>query len=760
MWDYRNNELDHGKTKILTLQERLSWYIESMHRLGLADESELLQALRYYHNVGIKKDRHYYELRDLFKERQVIQFLNSGVMPYDSDVDSMDSITEDAINGLDKEAEHLFQMGCQYQYSDRVFEDMDRAIACYQQAAELGLPEAQFEMAQRYELADGVEKNLLRACELYHKAAVQDHADAAYALAELYANGPGTVKQDHKRAYDWYEQAAKLDHPSGLCALGKCYEYGQGVKKDLKKAIESYARAADLKQADAEYRLGLCYKRGKGVSLDNKRAAECFSEAARQGHAAGQNNFGICFKHGVGVEQDKEQAVRWFEASAHQNHADAQYNLGICFKNGEGVNKDWAEAMKWLRKAATGGHVSAHYHLGLCYKLGDGPHIEKNGREAVKWFRIAAEKNHAPSQNNYGICFKRGIGVEKNLQQATEWFRRSGNRGHADAQYNLGRCYAQGEGVKKNLQAAVVWLCKAAEQGHKFSQSLLKKLMDELKGIDSAIYDNQLAKQFYSYAAGPILSKPDEKRKSTSTAKISDIQYFVLTDKGELWIKSGAQGSSLPTRLLKLDNVANLAQIKYKKRSRRSVKFDHETRTARHIDKFYKDHGLVCKCIAFTAYYAFLLAENGQIFWSDRRVDFIDVIYTPLSGSVNDSDVAGIFVFDQKLYSISGNLKQLSSQVIEQIDYRKRIDPINLQPPIQELVSEEEYNDLVFEPPSFCNTVINSDEDQAHRESAPAAGIQEVEPSVRHVTVNAGLFSEQPRRRCPMDEKNGVSFVR
>ena len=74
--------------------------------------------------------------------------------------------------------------------------------------------------------------------------------------------------------------------------LGVLYEKGKGVKQDLKKAVEWYRKAAEQGHAWGQNNLGELYEAGKGVKQDLKKAVEWYRKAAEQGNAWGQNNLG------------------------------------------------------------------------------------------------------------------------------------------------------------------------------------------------------------------------------------------------------------------------------------------------------------------------------------------------------------------------------------------------------------------------------------------------------------------------------------
>lgn len=64
-------------------------------------------------------------------------------------------------------------------------------------------------------------------------------------LGNLYYDGDG-VKQDYKKAREFWNKACEMGEADSCSILGYLYEIGQGVKQDYKKAMEFYGKACDL----------------------------------------------------------------------------------------------------------------------------------------------------------------------------------------------------------------------------------------------------------------------------------------------------------------------------------------------------------------------------------------------------------------------------------------------------------------------------------------------------------------------------------
>ena len=69
------------------------------------------------------------------------------------------------------------------------------------------------------------------------------------------------------------------------------YSKGTGVRQDYKKAFEWFTKAANQGDADAQYNLGAMYINGQGVRQDNSISKEWFGKACDNGKQAGCDRY-------------------------------------------------------------------------------------------------------------------------------------------------------------------------------------------------------------------------------------------------------------------------------------------------------------------------------------------------------------------------------------------------------------------------------------------------------------------------------------
>ena len=173
---------------------------------------------------------------------------------------------------------------------------------------------------------------------------------------------------------------------------------------ELSETPEQYRRflhlqAADKSDAEIQFALGRVYDFGEGVPEDDIEAVYWYTKAAEQGHVEAKYNLGIKYYRGEGVDKDYAEAVNWWEKAAEQGYADAQYYLGFMYYEGRGVTKDNIQAFRWYTEAAEQEHAVAQGILGVMYLEGKGiagSRIE-NEVQAYAWFNLSAASGYEPA---------------------------------------------------------------------------------------------------------------------------------------------------------------------------------------------------------------------------------------------------------------------------------------------------------------------------------------------------------------------------
>lgn len=188
--------------------------------------------------------------------------------------------------------------------------------------------EALYAEGQRWLTGDGCDVDVERAVACFRQAASQGHAEAQYQLSVCYDKGIG-VRRSISEAAKWCQMAAYGGHVQAQTEIGYCYEYGQGVVRNIKEAVRWYEIASDQGSIEAKNNLAFCYQKGRGVIKNVQKAIQLYQEAADAGHASAQYNLGFCYWYGEGIRADKPKAIELFRQSADNGNAKAVQMLKI-----------------------------------------------------------------------------------------------------------------------------------------------------------------------------------------------------------------------------------------------------------------------------------------------------------------------------------------------------------------------------------------------------------------------------------------------
>ena len=134
------------------------------------------------------------------------------------------------------ELSNAFKKAVSYEDGEGVPQDYQKAVALYEELAELGRPDAQYNLGVMYELGKGVPQDYSKALHWYNKAAENGNVDAQFDLGFMYFDGED-ILQDYQKALYWWEKAAENGDAWAQFNLGLTYERGEGVPQDVKQAL-------------------------------------------------------------------------------------------------------------------------------------------------------------------------------------------------------------------------------------------------------------------------------------------------------------------------------------------------------------------------------------------------------------------------------------------------------------------------------------------------------------------------------------------
>lgn len=149
------------------------------------------------------------------------------------------------------------------------------------------------------------------------------------ALAGTYEDGAkAQFNGDYRTALQYYQQAIEeSDDPRAINALGTMHERGEGVKQDYKKAVDYYFEAAQKGNAKAFGNVAAMYDRGLGVKKNQSFAFSTYIKGMNHGDGKSINNIGVMI--GKGELFDFNIVVAWamFAYATDKGDIEAPNNL-------------------------------------------------------------------------------------------------------------------------------------------------------------------------------------------------------------------------------------------------------------------------------------------------------------------------------------------------------------------------------------------------------------------------------------------------
>jgi TPR repeat protein len=253
-------------------------------------------------------------------------------------------------------------------------------------------------------------------------------------IARLYKEG------EEEDAHDLLSKMSQQGNSYALCAMGRIYRDGIGVKRNSQLARTFYEKASKNGLVDADIDLGYLYKKaGTNLPQNYEEAFACFSRAAQTNNSVAKTALGYMYAHGQGTSKDIGRAFALYSQAAAAGNTDAQCWLGYAYRNGVGTAKDDYKAFDWYQKSADAHDVPAMAMLGQAYREGRG--VGRDSEKAFYWYKRAALVDDEWSQGMLGYCYEKGIGVPKDQDKAELWYRRASARGDEHAHEALKRLH-------------------------------------------------------------------------------------------------------------------------------------------------------------------------------------------------------------------------------------------------------------------------------------------------------------------------------
>lgn len=242
-------------------------------------------------------------------------------------------------------------------------------------AASNGQVEAAATLAQGFEQGWFGKRDLSEAANWWYRAGDLGQAEARQRFLSLYLDGL-TATIGGPAGVRWLEQLAAQEDIRAILALGRIYEFGEGMVVDHGKAQAWYRQAAIAGNIEAQYRLGamllaepaawrLLYK-DIAREKDNTERDRLYPTRDAAQSAAGNDRWIDILRPGM------VRGEYWLSRAALRGHPQAALTLGEAYLNGRDLPFDLGQAMRWLSAAALAGEPKAMVELADLAALGQG----------------------------------------------------------------------------------------------------------------------------------------------------------------------------------------------------------------------------------------------------------------------------------------------------------------------------------------------------------------------------------------------------
>lgn len=217
--------------------------------------------------------------------------------------------------------------------------------------AKVGHLEAMLNLAHHYHFSKDGNQDMTKALAYYQSAANTGDKDSMFQLADFYYKDQGALKKNEAQAFQWFKKAAEKGHILSLFYVGLAYHYGSGTAKDLDKARDYYQRAATNGESTSMNSLAGLYQRGEGTPKNINEAIKWHRKAADKNNQFSALALGILFSEGKEVPENLNAAENYLKIAVDRNNREAKHRLAVIYDNGVNRTKDPATAAKLVYEA-------------------------------------------------------------------------------------------------------------------------------------------------------------------------------------------------------------------------------------------------------------------------------------------------------------------------------------------------------------------------------------------------------------------------
>ena len=163
-----------------------------------------------------------------------------------------------------------------------------------------------------------------------------------------YEDGINALRNsDHELALAILLPFAREGSANAQYNVGLLFQQGRGIKQNYKKASQWYLAAANQGHFAAQNNIGSLYRRGKGVGLNYKSAVYWYQQALQDSPLA-RNNLAFLYINGLGLEKNYASAARLLKWASGSGHVKSTFDLGKLYEMGHGVEKNKKKQLRCI----------------------------------------------------------------------------------------------------------------------------------------------------------------------------------------------------------------------------------------------------------------------------------------------------------------------------------------------------------------------------------------------------------------------------
>ena len=274
------------------------------------------------------KEDHLRQIEWLLKGQNDVDCLRVlGILCYEGEIAQLDY--KKAFECFYKASEQgdvtsTYYLALSYLEGHGVEVDENKGNTLLAKAAEKGHEEAMLMYASKVQ-----DQEPQKALALFEQCAELGNVTAHYTLGKWYSKGY-IVEKDEVKAFKHYTKASEGGNYSAMCNLGIAYINGIGTKVCPELGVYWFKKASEGDIISAKFNLAYCYEGAIGTSKDIYAAINLYSSAGRDGHVESCLRLGEIYMNEEELK-DYQTAIYWLNIAMEKGNKKAYELLATIY---------------------------------------------------------------------------------------------------------------------------------------------------------------------------------------------------------------------------------------------------------------------------------------------------------------------------------------------------------------------------------------------------------------------------------------------